>query len=161
MLNGMVALPTIAYFSMEIALDSHIPTYSGGSGILASDTLRSAADLGLPMMGVTLLHRKGYFFQRLDDAGRQYEEPGAWPIDDFLTLTDATCQVQIEGRQVTIRAWRYVIIGVSGAEVPVFLLDTDVPKNDPFDRTLFVSALRASCGSRPLALGPRDGDAIH
>jgi glycogen phosphorylase len=70
MLNSMVALPTIAYFSMEIALDSHIPTYSGGSGILASDTLRSAADLGLPMMGVTLLHRKGYFFQRLDDAGR-------------------------------------------------------------------------------------------
>jgi starch phosphorylase len=136
MLNDTVALPTIAYFSMEIALDSHIPTYGGGLGILAGDTLRSAADLGLPMMGVTLLHRKGYFFQRLDDAGRQYEEPVAWPIDDFLSLTDATCQVQIEGRQVTIRAWRYVIIGVSGAEVPVFLLDTDVPENDPFDRTL-------------------------
>ena len=80
-----VALPTIAYFSMEIALDSHIPTYSGGLGILAGDTLRSAADLRLPMVGVTLLHRKGYFFQRLDDEGRQSEEPVAWPIDDFLT----------------------------------------------------------------------------
>src|SRR4029450_4703613 len=121
---------------MEIALDSHIPTYSGGLGSLAGDTLRSAADLGLPMMGVTLLHRKGYFFQRLDDVRRQYEEPVAWPIDDFLSLTNATGQVQIEGRQVTIRAWRYVIIGVSGAGVPVFLLDTDVPENDPFDRTL-------------------------
>ena len=56
------------------------------------------------MVGVTLLHRKGYFFQRLDDAGRQYEDPVAWPIDDFLSLMDATCQVQIEGRQVSVRA---------------------------------------------------------
>jgi starch phosphorylase len=136
MLSDTLALPTIAYFSMEIALDSHIPTYSGGLGILAGDTLRSAADLGLPMVAVTLLHRKGYFFQRLDDEGRQYEDPVDWPIDDFLSLTDATCQVQIEGRQVTIRAWRYVITGVSGADVPVLLLDTDVPENDPFDRTL-------------------------
>jgi glycogen phosphorylase len=136
MLNDMVALPTIAYFSMEIALESNIPTYSGGLGILAGDILRSAADLGLPMAGMTLLHRKGYFFQRLDDEGRQYEDPVAWPIDDFLSLTDATCQVQIEGRQVIVRAWRYPIIGVSGVEVPVFLLDTDVPENDPFDRTL-------------------------
>jgi glycogen phosphorylase len=98
MLNDMVALPTIAYFSMEIALDSHIPTYSGGLGILAGDTLRSAADLGLPMVGVTLLPSKGYFFQRLDDEGRQSAEPVAWPIDDFLSLTDASCRVQIEGR---------------------------------------------------------------
>jgi starch phosphorylase len=121
---------------MEIALESQIPTYSGGLGILAGDTLRSAADLGLPMVGVTLLHRKGYFFQRLDDAGRQYEAPVAWSIDDFLSLTHATCQVQLEGRTLTVRAWRYLITGVSGAEVPVFLLDTDVPENDPFDRTL-------------------------
>lgn len=103
MLNDMVALPIIAYFSMEIALETHIPTYSGGLGILAGDTLRSAADLGLPMVGVTLLHRKGYFFQRLDGEGRQSEDPVTWPIDDFLSLTDTTCQVKLEGRQVTIR----------------------------------------------------------
>jgi starch phosphorylase len=136
MLNGMVALPIIAYFSMEIALDSRIPTYSGGLGILAGDTLRNAADLGLPMVGVTLLHRKGYFFQRLDDEGRQYEDPVAWPIDDFLHRLDGFCQLELEGRQVVVRAWRYTITGVSGAEVPVFLLDTDVVGNDPFDRTL-------------------------
>jgi glycogen phosphorylase len=136
MSNAMVALPIIAYFSMEIALESHIPTYSGGLGVLAGDTLRSAADLRLPMVGVTLLQRKGYFFQRLDDEGRQSEAPVAWPIDDFLQLTEGICQVEIEGRQVTVRAWRYRITGVSGAEVPVFLLDTDVPENDPFDRTL-------------------------
>jgi starch phosphorylase len=136
MLNDRVTLPTIAYFSMEIALASQIPTYSGGLGVLAGDTIRSAADLGLPMVGVTLLHRQGYFFQRLDDEGRQSEEPVAWPIDDFLRLTDAVGRVEIEGRQVTIRAWCYTIRGIFGAEVPVFLLDTDVPENDPFDRTL-------------------------
>jgi glycogen phosphorylase len=136
MLKVPVALPTIAYFSMEIALESHVPTYSGGLGVLAGDTLRSAADLGLPMVGVSLLHRKGYFFQRFNDEGRQHEEPVAWPIDDFLSLMDATCQVDLEGRQITVRAWRYRITGVAGAEVPVFLLDTDVPGNEPFDRTL-------------------------
>jgi glycogen phosphorylase len=71
--------PWTAYFSMEVALalENHIPTYSGGLGVLAGDTLRSAADLGLAMVGVTLLHRKGYFFQRLDDDGRQHEDPVA------------------------------------------------------------------------------------
>jgi starch phosphorylase len=136
MMIDTITLKPIAYFSMEVALDSHIPTYSGGLGVLAGDTLRSAADLGLPLVGVTLLQRKGYFFQRLDANGRQYEDPVAWPVDDFLELTDATCQVAVEGRPVTVRAWRYRITGVSGAEVPVYLLDTEVPSNDPCDRTL-------------------------
>ncbi|MDE2485415.1 MAG: alpha-glucan family phosphorylase [candidate division NC10 bacterium] len=127
---------TIAYFSMEVALESPLPTYSGGLGVLAGDMLRSAADLGLSMVGVTLLYRKGYFSQRLDEAGRQYEEPAVWPVDEFLHLTDSTCQVEIEGRQVTVRAWRYLITGASGAVVPVLLLDTDLPDNDPYDRTL-------------------------
>ena len=65
----------IAYFSMEIALDSRIPTYSGGLGVLAGDTLRAAADLGVPMVGVTLLHRQGHFTQRLEADGTQREEP--------------------------------------------------------------------------------------
>jgi starch phosphorylase len=136
MTHNTVMLPTIAYFSMEIALDSHIPTYAGGLGILAGDTLRSAADLGLPMVGVTLLHRKGYFLQRLDDEGRQDEAAVAWPVDEVLQGTEGICQVVIEGRQVTVRAWRYTITGVSGADVPVFLLDTDVASNDPYARTL-------------------------
>ena len=59
-------LGNVAYLSMDVAIDSHIPTYSGGLGILAGDMLRSAADLGIPMIGVSLLHRKGYFQQRLD-----------------------------------------------------------------------------------------------
>jgi starch phosphorylase len=136
-MSGDTEIPrSIAYFSMERALESHVPTYSGGLGVLAGDTLRSAADLGLPAVGVTLLPRKGYFFQGLGDDARQREEPVAWPIDDVLSLTDATCRVEIEGRQVTVRAWRYVITGSAGAEAPVLLLDTYVPENEPFDRTL-------------------------
>jgi glycogen phosphorylase len=66
---------TVAYFSMEIALDAGIPTYSGGLGVLAGDTVRSAADLEIPMVAVTLLHRKGYFYQKIDPSGWQKEEP--------------------------------------------------------------------------------------
>lgn len=74
----------VAYFSMEIGLDASIPTYSGGLGVLAGDTIRSAADLKVPMAAVTLLHRQGYFYQKLDAGGWQSEEPVAWIIEDFL-----------------------------------------------------------------------------
>ncbi|RPJ23201.1 MAG: alpha-glucan family phosphorylase, partial [Planctomycetaceae bacterium] len=129
-------LPTIAYFSMEAALENAMPTYSGGLGVLAGDTLRSAADLGVPMVGVTLLHRRGYFYQRLDAEGRQIEEPVVWPVDDFVKPLDRTCLVDIEGRQVMVRAWQYIINGVTGATVPVILLDTDVEGNSTHDRQL-------------------------
>src|SRR4051812_18703250 len=66
---------TVAYFSMEICLEPKIPTYSGGLGVLAGDTLRSAADLRVPLVAVTLLHRKGYFEQRLGEGGQQVESP--------------------------------------------------------------------------------------
>jgi starch phosphorylase len=75
---------TIAYFSMEIGLDPEMPTYSGGLGILAGDTIRSAADLKVPMVAVTLLYRKGYFYQRLDETGWQREEPVQWINEDYL-----------------------------------------------------------------------------
>jgi len=68
---------------MEIALDPELPTYSGGLGVLAGDTVRSGTDLGIPMVAVTLLYRKGYFYQKLDE-GRQVEEPVQWAIDDYL-----------------------------------------------------------------------------
>ena len=126
----------IAYFSMEIALENGIPTYSGGLGVLAGDTLRAAADLGVPMVGVTLLHRQGHFTQRLDADGTQREEPVAWSVTDRLEPTDGVCSVQVEGRDVRVRAWRYLIRGVTGDTVPVFLLDTDVPGNEPNHRRL-------------------------
>ena len=127
---------SIAYFSMEIGLKSMIPTYSGGLGVLAGDTLRSAADAGLPMTGITLLSRKGYFKQRLDADGSQSEEPVHWPVEDYLIPVDIQASVELEDRQVTVRAWRYDIRGCSGFIVPVYLLDTCVEGNSDYDRTL-------------------------
>jgi len=126
----------IAYFSMEIALDPAIHTYSGGLGILAGDTLRAAAAQRLPMVAVTLLHRQGYFRQKLDSNGWQVEEPDTWPVEKCVKELPARAIVEIEGRAVQIRAWQYDVQGVSGGIVPVFLLDTDLPENSDWDRRL-------------------------
>jgi starch phosphorylase len=128
--------PRVAYFSMEIALEPDIPTYSGGLGILAGDTLRSAADLGLPLAAVTLAYRKGYFRQVLDPAGNQFEQPQEWSPEQQLTEVKQRVAIEIEGRQVSVRAWKYTITGVSGEIVPVYLLDTDLPENAEQDRSL-------------------------
>ncbi|MDH5253339.1 MAG: alpha-glucan family phosphorylase [Nitrospira sp.] len=128
--------PLVAYFSMEIGLDPGMPTYSGGLGVLAGDTLRSAADLDIPMVAVTLLHRRGYFYQRLDEHGSQHEEPVAWPINDFCHPLPQRVTVEIENRTVYVGAWQIRVKGESGSEVPVYLLDTDLPENQPWDRTL-------------------------
>lgn len=125
-----------AYFSMEIALDPAIPTYSGGLGILAGDTLRSAADLGLPVAGVTLLYRQGYFEQRLDTHGNQTESPSQWDPTMTLELKEPLASIQIEGRTVRVRAWQYKVQGFGGHVVPVYLLDTSIPENSEFDRKL-------------------------
>lgn len=125
-----------AYFSMEIALDAAIPTYSGGLGILAGDTLRSAADLGLPIAGVTLLYRQGYFEQQLDSHGNQTESPSVWDPALTLELKEPLASIQVEGRTVLVRAWQYTVRGHGGHVVPVYLLDTALPENSEFDRTL-------------------------
>jgi starch phosphorylase len=126
----------IAYFSMEIELESKIPTYSGGLGVLAGDTIRSAADLQIPIVAVSLLHRTGYFQQVLDAGGHQSEQPVDWKVEDFLQEEPARHAVTIEERFVQLRAWRYEVKGVSGYMVPVYLLDTDLEENTPWDRSL-------------------------
>lgn len=127
---------TIAYFSMEIGLDEAMPTYSGGLGVLAGDTVRSAADGDVPMVAVTLVHRKGYFRQRLDAAGGQTEEPQPWSPEALLTEMPARATVSIEGREVALRAWRYDVRGAGGVTLPVLLLDSDLPVNAESDRRL-------------------------
>ncbi len=129
-------LPRIAYFSMEIALEPDVPTYSGGLGILAGDTLRSAADLGAPLVAVTLAYRQGYFRQSLDGKGSQSEQPQPWSPEATLKETKERVKVEIEGRTVFVRGWKYPVIGVSGEIVPVYLLDTNLPENSEWDRTL-------------------------
>jgi starch phosphorylase len=127
---------TIAYFSMEIGIDAEIPTYSGGLGVLAGDTIRSAADLNLPMVAVTLLHRKGYFFQRISADGRQTEESVKWVVEDFLREMQKRTSVVIDGRTVRIRSWVLEVKGIGGFTVPVYFLDTNLPENSEWDRTL-------------------------
>jgi len=127
---------SIAYFSMEIALDLAMPTYAGGLGVLAGDTIRSAADLSVPMVGVSLLHRKGYLSQRLDASGWQREEPSEWKVEQFLEERPERVTVNVEGRVVHLRTWKYEVTGVSDFTVPVFLLDADLPENSTWDRTL-------------------------
>ena len=126
----------VAYFSMEIAIAPDMPTYSGGLGVLAGDTMRSAADLGLRLCAVTLLHRKGYFQQHLDARGLQSAEDQPWPLEKILLLEDPVVEVMIEDRPVVVRAWRYDLEGVTGHTIPIYLLDTDLPENDPRDRGL-------------------------
>ena len=126
----------IAYFSMEIGVDPRVPTYAGGLGVLAGDIVRAAADLGLPFVAVTLLHRKGYFRQRLDAAGGQHEEPTEWNVAASLEPVTPRVTVDINGRSVVVRAWQRVVRGADGAAVPVLFLDTDVEENAPNDRAL-------------------------
>ncbi len=128
--------PKIAYFSMEIGLRDDIPTYSGGLGILAGDTVKSAADLCLPFVAVTLISRKGYFRQELDGRGRQTERPAEWDPSKLMTPAPETVTVRIEGRDVHIRAWIYPVESPRNESVPVIYLDADLPENAPEDRTL-------------------------
>ena len=126
----------IAYFSMEIAVAPDMPTYSGGLGVLAGDTLRSAADTGLPLAAVTLVHRKGYFRQHLSVEGVQTEEDEPWHPEALLQPLEPLAAITIEGRPVMVRAWRKDIVGVDGHIVPVIFLDTDLDPNNEWDRQL-------------------------
>src|SRR5512136_765900 len=102
---------TVAYFSMEFAVDPKMPTYSGGLGILAGDAMRAAADLGIPAVGITLLHRKGYFQQHLDINGNQSESDVNWSPKEYLELLAPRVLISIAGHQVQVQAWRYMIHG--------------------------------------------------
>ncbi len=127
----------IAYLSMEIALESDIPTYSGGLGGLAGDTIRSAADLGIELVAVSLVHRKGYFRQTLaPNTGAQSEAPDEWQPQLRLEALEPRVAVRIGGRRVHVAAWQYSIRGIAGHQVPVILLDTDLPENADEDRRL-------------------------
>jgi len=130
------AAGVVAYFSMEIAINPAMPTYSGGLGVLAGDTLRSAADQGVPLVAFTLVHRKGYFQQHLDSRGVQSEEVQPWNPSDFCTEEPARITVSVEDRIVNVRAWRYDLQGRYGHVVPIYLLDTDVDGNSGWDRGL-------------------------
>lgn len=134
--NVFTRTSRIAYFSMEIGLTQEIPTYSGGLGILAGDTIKSAADLNIPLVAVTLASRKGYFSQSLNDDGAQQEAPVDWDISARMKQLPARVTVPIEGRAVTVAAWLYRNLSPAGGVVPVLFLDTALDENNADDQAI-------------------------
>ena len=126
----------IAYFSMEIGIKSEIPTYSGGLGVLAGDTIRSSADLRIPLVAVTLVARKGYLKQKLTEDGRQIEYPDDWDPSKFMDQMPVEVEVKINGRKVKIHSWLCEYQSLTGGLVPILFLDTDVQGNAPEDRQI-------------------------
>jgi len=135
MLDEFIHDQRVAYFSMEIALRNEIPTYAGGLGVLAGDTLRSATDLDIPMVGVTLVSRAGYFRQEIVN-GKQVEHPATWDPEKWARQLDAKIAVPIDGRTVWIGAWLFVMEGITGVKQPILLLDTDLNENSSDDRAI-------------------------
>ena len=135
-ITDFLKAPRIAYFSMEIGIRSDIPTYSGGLGVLAGDTIRSAADMNLPLVGVTLLTKKGYFRQDIDEDGNQIELPDEWNPEEHMAQLPQRVSVFIQEREVQIAAWLYVVESITGGRVPVLFLDTDLEENHEEDRDI-------------------------
>jgi len=136
-LEELTAESKIAYFSMEVGFRNDIPTYSGGLGVLAGDTIKSAADLNLPVVAVSLIYKKGYFRQEIDKNGRQVEHPEQWNPAEHMSLLPQKIKVAIEGREITVQAWVYNITSLATKwRVPIFFLDTDVPDNSAEDRAI-------------------------
>src|SRR5205823_299471 len=135
---GPEASARVAYFSAEFGIHESVPVYSGGLGVLAGDHLKSASDLGLPLAGISLMYREGYFRQYLNVDGWQQER---YPENDFFTLpltaeVDANGKpiivtVQLPGRVLSLRVW-HIQVG----RVPLYLLDANIPENSPADRAI-------------------------
>jgi starch phosphorylase len=135
-LDALQAEPKIAYFSMEIGLRSDVPTYSGGLGVLAGDTIKACADLKLPVVGVTLVSRQGYFRQELDLNGRQHARPSPWDPSRLMTLVKPRVKVVLDRRPVAVGTWLHWVDSPTGGRIPVLFLDTDFPDNAPEHREL-------------------------
>jgi starch phosphorylase len=135
-LQGVLKGQKIAYFSMEIGLLNEIPTYAGGLGVLAGDTIRSAADLKVPLVAVTLVSNKGYFRQSLDSFGSQTELIEEWKPSDLMIPLQQEVIVKIQDRDVKVRAWHYDCKSIPGGWVPIIFLDTDVEGNTWDDRRI-------------------------
>jgi len=136
MLYEVLEEQKIAYFSMEIGLSNDVPTYSGGLGVLAGDTIRSSADLKLPLVAVTLVSKKGYFKQEITKDGRQIEHPQEWDPSKLMKMLPSEVTVRIQNRDVRIKAWLYEVKSLTGGLIPVLFLDTDVDGNSPEDRAI-------------------------
>ena len=135
-LSSFIEGAKIAYFSMEIGMNSAIPTYSGGLGVLAGDVIRSSADLRIPLVAVTLISKKGYLKQKISADGWQIDFPEEWDPSDYMKLLPETANVKISGRDVKIGVWAYEQESLTGGTIPVLFLTTDVEGNSQEDREI-------------------------
>lgn len=119
----------VAYFSAEIGVYKDIKTYSGGLGILAGDTIKAMADIGVPFCAVTLLYKEGFFKQKIDENNRQIEIEDSWDYENILYDTGYQTKVNISGEDVYIKIWKYEYVGAGGHIVPIYFLDTHMDKN--------------------------------
>ncbi|MBD3254862.1 MAG: alpha-glucan family phosphorylase [Candidatus Lokiarchaeota archaeon] len=127
---------SIAYISMEIGLDSNIPTYSGGLGVLSGDTVRSAADLEIPMVAICLCYSSGYFYQLFNENGEQKEKEINWSFFYEFDKVEKPIKMKIQDKPIKVSAWLFNVIGQSGHVIPVYLLTTDVEGNEEWQRKL-------------------------
>jgi len=135
-MNSFVEGSKIAYFSMEIGINTDMHTYSGGLGVLAGDVIRSSADLKIPLVALTLFSKKGFLQQKLTPDGWQMEVPDEWDPSKFMKLLPETVTVKIEGRDVGIGVWVYEQESLTGGTIPVLFLTTDVEGNTQEDREI-------------------------
>ena len=126
---------SVAYFSMEIALENNIKNFAGGLGVLAGDLLRAASELKFPMIGVSLLYKNGYFKQVISKDGEQKERADKSNFSK-LKLLSPKIFLQIAQDKVLVRAWEYKLKSNGGIDIPVYLLDTDWPENKDKHRQL-------------------------
>jgi len=122
-------MPVVGYFTAEIGLWSELHTYSGGLGVLAGDHVKSAADAGIPLVGVTLLYHQGYARQHIDSEGIQTETFPEVDMNSLLTKTDIVLELNLDGKPLFAFVWKAEIIGQSGHIVPVYFIDTRHPEN--------------------------------
>ncbi len=126
----------IAYFSAEIGISSNLPTYSGGLGVLAGDHIKSAADLGINMIAISLLYKEGYFKQIIDQEGKQKEVYPKFIPEPLLTQLDQIFSIDLNGKEIYIKASIYNHTSINGNKIPIYFLDTDIPENDSETREI-------------------------
>ena len=122
-------MPVVGYFTAEIGLWSELHTYSGGLGVLAGDHVKSAADAGIPLVGVTLLYHQGYARQHIDAAGIQTETFPEVDMNRLLSKTDIVLELELDGKPLFAYVWMAEVLGQSGHMVPVYFMDTRHPEN--------------------------------
>jgi len=135
----------IAYFSAEIGISESLPTYSGGLGVLAGDHIKAAADNSLPLVGITLLYKEGYFKQRVDESGSQSEIYPRFDPEPKLRQLPEKFILRLRERNVWVEAYEYVYVGENDKKISIYFLDTDLEENFHDDRII---SLRLYSGNK-------------